>query len=39
MSAVILALLVIVSKKYGTSDIAELANVEMSEEEKNEADA
>jgi len=39
VSAVILALLVIVSKKYGTSDIAELANIQMTEEEKNEADA
>ncbi len=39
VSAVILALLVIVSKKYGTSDIAELANIQMTEEEKTEADA
>jgi NADH:ubiquinone oxidoreductase subunit K len=38
VSAVILALLVIVTKKYGTSDISKIMKVE-SEEEKNEADA
>jgi NADH:ubiquinone oxidoreductase subunit K len=38
VSAVILALLVIVTKKYGTSDISKIMQVE-SEEEKNEADA
>jgi NADH:ubiquinone oxidoreductase subunit K len=38
VSAVILALLVIVTKKYGTSDISKIMQVK-SEEEKNEADA
>ena len=39
VSAVILALLVIVTKKYGTSDISKIMQVEPVEEEKTEADA
>jgi NADH-quinone oxidoreductase subunit K len=34
VSAIILALLVIVHKKYGTSDIGELVKMEQSEEER-----
>ena len=39
VSAIILALLVIVTKKYGTSDISKIMQVEPVEEEKTEADA
>jgi NADH:ubiquinone oxidoreductase subunit K len=39
VSAVILALLVIVTKKYVTSDIGKIMKVEPEEEEKTEADA
>jgi len=37
VSAVILALLVIVSKKYGTSDISEIVRTEVEVEEESEA--
>ena len=39
VSAIILALLVIVTKKYGTSDISKILKIEPEDEEKTEADA
>ena len=38
VSAVILALLVIISKKYGTSDVSDIVKPEVEEEEKGEAE-